>query len=169
VRQGRSGGGLSYGYRVVRGPLGRDGMPERGLRAIDPAQAEVVRQIFRDFAAGQGPRSIATALNRQGLPGPRGALWNVGTIRGQAARDTGILRNRLYAGQLVWNQRRWVKDPTTSRRLARINSVDAVITEDVPELRIVEPYLWDRVQARLVAQRAQADADAEGRVPRRRF
>jgi len=47
VREGRSGGGLCYGYRVVRGPAGRDGEPERGLREIEPAQAEVVRQIFQ--------------------------------------------------------------------------------------------------------------------------
>jgi len=52
VRQGRSGGGLCYGYRVARGPLGRDGAPERGLREVDPAEAAVVRRIFAEFAAG---------------------------------------------------------------------------------------------------------------------
>jgi len=39
VREGRSGGGLCYGYRVIRGPLDRHGEAERGLREIDPAQA----------------------------------------------------------------------------------------------------------------------------------
>ena len=169
VRQGRSGGGLCYGYSVVRGPVGRSGEAERGLRAIDPAQAAVVRRIFCEFAAGTGPKAIAVALNREGLPGPRGGIWSAGTIRGQAGRDTGILRNRLYVGQLVWNQRRWVKDPSTSRRIARTNSAAAVITEDLPELRIVEPGIWEQVQARLATQRAKVEAGNGDGVPRRRF
>jgi DNA invertase Pin-like site-specific DNA recombinase len=103
VRQGRSGGGLCYGYRVVRGPAGRDGIPERGLREIDPVQAEVVRRIFREFAEGHGPKAIAKGLNQEGIAGPRGGIWSAGALRGQALRETGILRNRLYAGRLVWN------------------------------------------------------------------
>ena len=81
VREGRSGGGLCYGYRVVRGAAGRDGEPERGLREIDEAEAAVVQRIFREFAAGAGPKSIAAALNREGVPGPRGGMWQAGTIR----------------------------------------------------------------------------------------
>ena len=169
VREGRSGGGLCYGYRVVRGTLGRDGEPERGLREIDPAQAMVVRRIFTEFAAGVGPKSIAAALNREGLKGPRGGIWSASAIRGQAQRDTGILRNRLYAGQLVWNQRRWIKDPATGRRLARQNGTDAVVVEQVPDLRIVDGGLWDRVQARLEAQRAALERDEASGKERRRY
>jgi DNA invertase Pin-like site-specific DNA recombinase len=40
VREGRSGGGLCYGYRVVRGPAGRDGEPERGLREIESVKVD---------------------------------------------------------------------------------------------------------------------------------
>ena len=151
VREGRSGGGLCYGYRVVRGTLGRDGEPERGLREVDPAQAMVVRRIFSEFAAGRSPIAIARDLNEERLAGPRGGLWSDGAIRGHARVGTGLLRNELYAGRLVWNRRRWVKDPATGRRLARQNGADEVVTEDVPALRIVEPELWDRVQARLEA------------------
>jgi site-specific DNA recombinase len=169
VREGRSGGGLCFGYRVVRGPVGRDGEAERGLREIDPVQASIIQRIFREFAAGVGPKSIAAALNREGIPGPRGGIWQAGTIRGQAARDTGILRNRLFAGQLVWNQRRWIKDPATGRRLARQNGAADVVIEEVPALRIIDPELWQRVQLRLDAQRAQVEPAETGGAPRRRF
>ncbi len=168
VRQGRSGGGICYGYRVARGPVGRDGELERGLREIDPAEAVIVRRIFAEFAAGAGPKSIAATLNRDGVPGPRGGIWQAGTIRGQAGRDTGLLRNRLYAGELVWNQRRWVKDPGTGRRLARQNASQSVINQEVPELRIVEADLWDKVQVRLASQRAEVEQVEDG-APRRRF
>jgi hypothetical protein len=161
--------GLCYGYRVVRGPAGRDGEPERGLREIDPVQASVIQRIFREFAGGVGPKSIAAALNREGVPGPRGGIWQAGTIRGQAARDTGILRNRLYVGQLVWNQRHWIKDPATGRRLARQNGAEDVVVEEVPALRIIDPKLWQRVGGRLDAQRAQLEPAEKGAAPRRRF
>jgi site-specific DNA recombinase len=170
VRRGRSGGGLCYGYRVVRGgPAGPHGEPERGLREIDPAQAAVVRQIFGEFAAGHGPKAIAAALNREGVPGPRGGIWSAGAIRGHARQGTGILRNRLYAGQLVWNQRRWVKDPATGRRRGRASEAAAVLVQEVPELRIVDEALGRRAQDRLSAQRAAVERDEASGRTRRRF
>ena len=151
MREGRSGGGLSYGYRVVRGPIDRNGEAERGLRDIEPAQAAIVRRIFEEFAAGRSPIALVREFNAEGLPGPRGGLWCAGALRGQAGRETGILRNRLYIGELIWNRRRWLKDPATSRRVARANDKQVLVTEQVPELRIIEQPLWDKVQARLKA------------------
>ena len=169
VRQGRSGGGICYGYRVVRGIMGRYGEPERGLREIDPAQAEVVRRIFTEFAAGKGPKSIAAGLNQDGIPGPRGGHWIAGAIRGQPTRSTGILRNRLYVGEMLWNQRRWLKDPSTGQRVARSNAISEVLTQQLPELRIIDDTLWLRVQARLQAQSAKLDAGEASTTPKRRF
>lgn len=45
VRQGRSGGGVCYGYDVVR-ELDTRGEPVCGKRVIDQAEAAVVRRIF---------------------------------------------------------------------------------------------------------------------------
>ncbi|HEV7455635.1 MAG TPA: recombinase family protein [Roseococcus sp.] len=145
MREGKSSGGLCYGYRVVRGALDRRGEPERGLREIDPVQAAVVRRIFEAFAAGDSPKAIAKALNTEKIPGPRGGIWQAGMIRGQAQRDTGLLRNRLYIGELGWNQRRWLKDPTGGGRVARANGAEEVVVTPVPELRIIEQALWERV------------------------
>ena len=169
VRQGRSGGGLCFGYKVVRGPVGRNGNAERGLRDIDPTQADIVRRIFREFAAGNGPKTIASRLNRDGIPGPRGGHWIAGAIRGQASRDTGILRNRLYIGEMVWNQRRWIKDPSNGKRVARNNNQNEVLTQQVPELRIIDDALWQQVEARLEAQSAKLERTADGNEPQRRF
>ena len=96
IEQGRSGGGLCYGYTIVENG-------ERGGREIVQAEAAVVRRIFADFAAGKSPRRIAAELNREGTPGPGGRPWGDTTIRGHALRGTGVLRNELYVGRLVWN------------------------------------------------------------------
>lgn len=158
VRQGRSGGGLCYGYRVVR-TLAANGEPETGLREIDEEQAAVVRRIFQDFSAGMSPRAIAKALNEEGIVGPSGRSWQDTSIRGHAKRGTGILNNELYVGRIVWNRQRYMKDPSTGRRVARPNSPDAVVVEHVPELRIVDDALWQAVKLRqeiIARQAAQA-------------
>ena len=74
VEDGKSGGGNSYGYRVVR-KTGADGEPERSEREIDPTEAAVIKRIFTDYAAGKSPTTIAHELNAEGVPGPRGKGW----------------------------------------------------------------------------------------------
>ncbi|MBS7540655.1 recombinase family protein [Ancylobacter lacus] len=147
VEDGKSGGGLCYGYRVVK-KLDARGEQIRGDREIDAHHAEVIRRIFRDFAAGIGPRAIAKALNDQGIAGPDGKLWNDTTIRGHVKRGTGIINNELYIGRLVWNRQRYIKDPSTGKRVSRLNPESEWITTDVPELRIVDDELWQATKAR---------------------
>ena len=154
VQEGKSGGGNSYGYRVVH-RTGADGTPERGERAIDPAEAAVIRRIFTDYAAGKSPTRIAHELNALGVPGPRGKAWGPSTLFGNAKRGNGVLNNELYIGRLVWNRQRFLKDPTTGKRVARPNPPEQWVTQGVPELRIVEDALWNRVKERQAAIRAR--------------
>jgi hypothetical protein len=51
VEAGKSGGGNSYGYDVVRG-VGPDGQPLTGERRINAREAAIVRRVFEDYAAG---------------------------------------------------------------------------------------------------------------------
>ncbi|MGC9371239.1 MAG: recombinase family protein [Paracoccaceae bacterium] len=157
VEAGRSGGGNSYGYDVVR-RLGQDGEPVTGERVINQAEAEIVRRILNEFAGGRSPRAIAQRLNAEGVPGPRSRQWRDTAIRGHRIRGTGILNNELYIGRLVWNRLRYVKDPATGRRVSRLNPEEDWIVTEVPELRIVDDALWARVKAR------QGEIDASPQV-----
>ena len=141
VLKGRIAGGLAYGYRIVEGAEG-------GLRTIDADEADVVRRIYQEFAEGKSPEAIARDLNRENVPGPGGRPWSNTTIRGQGSRRTGLLNNGLYRGVLEWNRCSYVKDPRTGKRVARPNPIEAWEVREVPELRIVEQDLWDRVKAR---------------------
>ena len=143
VRQGRSGGGLCYGYDIEAG-----GEDDRGKRRINLAEAEIIRRIFREYAAGKSPRKVAYELNAEGVPGPRGKHWAQSTINGSAKRRTGILNNELYIGRLVWNRQRFIKDPATGKRIARLRPESEWVIHDVPELRIVDQELWEKVKRR---------------------
>lgn len=147
VEGGKSGGGLCYGYRVIK-KLDERGDRIRGDREIDPAQADVIRRIFRDFASGISPRAIAMRLNAEGVAGPETKLWNDTTIRGHLKRGTGIINNELYLGRLVWNRLHYVKDPSTGKRISRLNPESEWIVTEVPALRIVDDELWQAVKAK---------------------
>jgi site-specific DNA recombinase len=147
VEDGKSGGGLCYGYNVVK-QLDARGDPIRGDREINEAEAIIVRRVFRDFAAGIAPRTIARTLNEEGVPGPGGKPWGDTTIRGHVKRGTGLVNNELYIGHLIWNRLRYIKDPSTGKRVSRLNAEAEWIVKDVPELRIVDDELWQAVRAR---------------------
>jgi DNA invertase Pin-like site-specific DNA recombinase len=74
VEAGRSGGGNSYGYDVVKRFAG-DGTPQRGDRTVNEAQAAIVQRIFSEYAGGKSSKAIAKQLNREGVRGPSGKGW----------------------------------------------------------------------------------------------
>lgn len=80
--------------------------------------------------------------------GLRGRAWGDTSIRGHVSRGTGIINNELYAGILVWNRQRFVKDPTTGKRISRPNPESQWIRTEVPHLRIVDDELWNAARVR---------------------
>ncbi|WP_438853248.1 recombinase family protein [Brevundimonas nasdae] len=147
ARSGRHTGGRVYGYRIRR-ELDSSGEPIRGLRDIDPAEAEVVREIFRRYAAGVSPRAIVSDLNARGVPSPHGKKWNASTINGDAANGNGVIHNALYRGELVFGRQTWIKDRHTGKRKARTAEVADLVRTQVPALRIVSDDLWQSVRER---------------------
>jgi site-specific DNA recombinase len=140
IRDGRHNGGRSFGYRPVPG--------EPGRLEILPDEAAVVRRIFASYVAGQSPRDIAGALNREGIRAPRGGCWNASTIGGSRTRQNGILQNRLYIGQTVWNRQTFIKNPENGRRVSRPNPPSDWMDSKTPELRIIDDTTWNAVQHR---------------------
>lgn len=146
VEDGKSAGGLCYGYSVVK--TLNAGTVTTGEREIEPDEARIVERIFRDFIAGVSPKQIAKNLNREGIAGPFGGAWSPSTIYGSSKRGTGILNNELYAGRLVWNRLRYVKNPDTGKRVSRLNPETEWMRREAPQLRIVSDELWDGAKHR---------------------
>jgi site-specific DNA recombinase len=49
--------------------------------------------------------------------------------------------------RIIYNRQHFLKDPETGKRVARPNPEHEWVTKEVPELRIIEDDLWERVQA----------------------
>jgi len=147
VRSGRHTGGQVYGYRIRR-ELDAAGEPIRGLRDIEPGEADVVREIFRRYAAGQSPRAIVSDLNTRGVLSPRGGSWNASTVNGNAERGNGVIHNELYRGVLVFGRQTWVKARRTGKRQARTGDPQEILRTEVPHLRIISEDLWSKVRDR---------------------
>ena len=162
VEKGKSGGGNAYGYDVVK-KFDANGEPVRGDRTINGLQADVIRRIFRDYAAGKSANRIAVELNKDGIRAPGGGDWGNSTINGNVKRSNGILNNEMYVGKIVWNRQHFIKDPDSGKRQARANPESDWIVQEVPELRILDNDLWQAAKARQSAiKQNRFDNDAGG-------
>lgn len=177
AREGRSAGGLAYGYRVDtdrNDPSQRRGC---GHLKIVADEAAIVIEIFELYAAGWSCQAIADHLNDRGVPPPRSGKreanvakakrqgkpatptkWRAPTIAGWRRRGTGILNNVRYIGRYKWGELEYLIDPDTEMRVSRPNDVHEKVETEVPEWRIVPQALWDAVKARQAALDAKLDA-----------
>jgi site-specific DNA recombinase len=163
IRDGRHAGGRAYGYRAVPGKPGE-------LEIVEE-EAEIVRNVFADYIAGNTPRQIAHDLNKRSVRPPRGRLWSASTINGNMSRGGGIILNDLYAGRIVWNKTRMIKDPVTRKRLSRPNPKDQYKTVEAPHLRIVDDATFKAAQAVKLNRRHNATPETvqKARSPKRIF
>ena len=147
---GFSTGGSAYGFTTFEEKDPSDREHPRKTWAIDEAEVEVVRRIYRMFDEGShGYRAIADLLNREQVPAPRnngrggkhGGGWGHSTIRA-------ILTNEKYIGRWRWNATKWIRVPgkRARRQLARPESEHVV--REYLDLAIIDKTTWDRVQAK---------------------
>jgi DNA invertase Pin-like site-specific DNA recombinase len=141
ARQGMVTGGRCFGYDNVA--------DANGVRqCVNPAEAATVQRIFEMAAEGGSLKGIAKILNGEKVPSPRPrARKQYATWCPTAIRE--MLRRELYAGRIIWNRSRFVKQPGTNKRLRRERPKNEWLIVEKPELRIIDDALWDRVQQRL--------------------
>lgn len=157
ARRGLQVGGRVYGYDNHE--IRHDGRRSHVEYRVNEKQAEVIREIFRRYAAGEGLRTIAKDLNARGVPSPtvgrRGrGYWQLGGIQP-------MLRRERYLGRLVWGRKGKQYRGGTRVRIDHAES-DHVVTER-PDLRIVDDDLWTAVQARIEKQKVLHTPKSRGR------
>lgn len=166
VRAGHVVGGRLYGYtnRNVYGGEDGHGRPLKSHveRVVNPAEAEVVRRIFKLYAEGASYQAIAKALMLEGVPGPGMASRGRRELGGGWAPTTvrSILEHTAYLGALEWNAIK-KRDDWGQVKPTRRDASEVVRVVD-EKLRIVPDALWAAVQAR----RRSTLANYTGRPPK---
>lgn len=123
----------------------RDGRPTGGKAYDEP---EIVREMFGRFAAGETLKAIASDLNQRGIPSP-GAQWKArSNPRGKwlVSAVRAVLMNERYAGRIIWNRSRWVKDPDSGRRVRRERPESEWVIR--PCEPMIDAETWAAVQSR---------------------
>lgn len=144
VKEGKNSGSRPYGYRLTAKPGELEIDNGDGTRC---GEADIVRRIYRNRLSGLTPRSIAEKLNKEGIASPNGGRWNASTLNGSKSRQVGILRNSIYMGIRQWNHLSMVRNPSTGKRVSRVNKEEDIISVPIPELTIVDADTFRRVQA----------------------
>lgn len=111
----------SFGYRVENRQL-----------VIIPEEAEIVREIFRRFIAGDAMFGIAKDLSARGVRTHRGNPFENRTV-------DYILNNPTYLGKLRWTP--------TGRTRRNFKNEDSIIADALHE-PIIDAETWDAAQSR---------------------
>ena len=150
-------GGLTFGY-TNEGPKGQK------TWTVNEAEAVVVRRVYELCAEGYGAREIAKSLNHAKALKPRAQQgradgWNVSTIRA-------VLTRPLYRGEIVYGRTakaydrelRDVYPDDTERESGQIPKPEETWFRSekwADQLRIVDPDLAERVDAKLLDRRTR--------------
>jgi DNA invertase Pin-like site-specific DNA recombinase len=166
------GGVAPYGYSLADGKL----VPVA-------KEAETVRWLFETYATtATSVRRLAHDLNERGVPAPgnhprKRRLGRNGSrrdsnqpIRWNQNRVHALLTSRVYLGELVWNKRHEGKyhgyqageiTKYSRRRWLKNSEGDKITTKDAHEALVAEP-LFNKVQAKLLANRGQTTPRKKG-------
>ena len=84
-------------------------------------------------------RTIAQHLNTERVPYPRRKGWSSSALQA-------MLQNPIYQGTYLWNRSEWIKEHETRRRRRFERPESEWLRREMPELAIVSPELWARVE-----------------------
>ena len=133
-RKRMADGKVSLPYKQFLGyEKGEDGLPQ-----IVPAEADIVRLIFRLYMEGKTPSAIAKFLSVNNIPSPAGkTTWQSAVVRS-------ILTNEKYKGHALL-QKTFCADFLTKKMVKNEGQVQQYYVED-SHPAIIEPNEFDTVQ-----------------------
>ena len=121
--------GINFGFQEGRGRvnfssfLGYKKGDKPGAYEIVPAEADVVRRIYRQYLEGYSPKMIADGLMEDGVCTPSGGeKWYPSTV-------ASILENEKYAGDLLM-QKWYVEDYLTHKCVKNSGEKPQYFVED---------------------------------------
>ncbi len=114
---------------------------------VVPEEAQIVKMIYLMYLAGKSTVQIAGYLYEKGYQTRSGGRFHTKLI-------SDILKNPLYIGKLVWNKHHYDKRQKTRRGYRSVkNPASVVVTAEGKHSAIIAPEDFEKVQARLAANR----------------
>lgn len=104
---------------------------------INPAEAETVRRIFREYESGMSFYKIAQGLNNDNIPTKKGRKW-------KSDRILKILKNITYTGNILF-QKEYIADPISKTRKKNQGELPQYYAENTHEA-IIDKSEFDFVQ-----------------------
>lgn len=150
IQSGDYIGTAPYGYRKAADRPGR--------LEPEPAEAELVREIYRLYSEGWGYKKIAAYLTEQSIPPPQLSRNRSGTWNPQSVRR--ILISPVYIGTTV--QGISEKNSYKSKKTRRLPESQWTVTPDT-HIPLVEKPLYEAVQA-LRRSRQNGSGNYRGRI-----
>lgn len=138
-----------YAYRIVKDEFGKQHF------VVVEEEAEIVRDVFNWFAAGDGTHTIARRLEQQGRKTQRykNGWTNMVILR--------MLRNEKYVGDLLQGKT-FTQDPLSHKKLYNRGEKDMYYIKDHhPDEAIIDRALWDKVQRILEEKAPSAEMKAQ--------
>lgn len=141
-RQAMREGKVSIQYKKLYAfRRGENGEPE-----VIPEQAEVVRQIFRQYLAGASLRMIGESLESGQIPNVTGgAAWSISAIRS-------ILTNEKYCGDVLL-QKTYVRDCISKQVVRNTGQLPMYLVRNNHQ-GIVDRKTFDAVQTEMARRSA---------------
>jgi hypothetical protein len=155
--QGKPPFGLTWRTTAAHLPDGSVTVRKVGYD-VDPATVGHLRRIFRDYASGASLRSLAIALEAEGVLPPYhdrtgSTKWSTGTLRA-------ILTGRVYIGEAeafrTTSTREVNADGIRTRRHYRRPSEERIVLPEGTAPVVIDPALFARVQERLERNRRES-------------
>jgi site-specific DNA recombinase len=148
-------GPLKVGYRRTASVPATKDEPEQGpfFDEVDPDWAPIIKGAYERIVAGQLPWAVADWLTEARLPKPAnsgGAAWSCKNVND-------LIRRPDYRGHQVYRGRISQKEYSTGKRRPKPNEPNEVLARDVPNLRIVEDWLWYAANAAIDGRRRQRE------------
>ena len=119
--------------------LGFDVDPVNKTYVINERESGAVRKIFTMYDQGFSYDAIIDELNKNGYRTKTGKTFAKNSI-------ADILRNEKYVGTYIYNRQHKIKGKRNNRR---DKPADQIIKVPGGMPQIIEPVLWDRVQAKI--------------------
>lgn len=167
IRSARQTSAKQGKFMGSKPPFGYVKSPEdRHLLVIDPPAAEIVKRLFREFAAGESGRNMATQLNAEGIDTPAEYYFKQTgkrATRSNTLQQWGsctilqLLRNQVYIGDMVQCKRK-VSSFKTKKRL--VTNPDAWVIVEGTHEPIIDRFTWECVQRRLDKAKRQSPCNA---------